>query len=1277
MDSARLSRLIICQQNCNRQFNCSQEIKHSIEHEEKFDIAFLQEMNYSKKNQKVTYFPAQRIYYDKSVVTMLDDKGIPRQIVPRASIYVGKNVARNYINLNHLGNLDCSVGRIKYCEIEGNQIEAVVASMYFDIKRNITQDLNCMQKIVDFSRENGCRLLIGVDSNAHSVHWGCSDSNSRGDDLYEFIQRNNLRILNNGNPTFHAGTVIDLTICDADFEHKILNFNVDSSDDRFSSDHFTISYEIAKMETQSVEFRSIKSTNWKDFVNHFNENYLHLPSSGIENSDQLNAQAAHINSLMLQSFEHSTPLRRIRSWKPDSWYTNELVVLKKKKNKLFRKIAKIGKRRNHFQTDDDFLLAVNNAKADYLCARREYNTKIRLCCDKSYRKFASNIASYNEAARMTRVGKAMSSAKIESLKKANNRFAGCAMAITDELIESHFPNNTNDQPSQDYVTKDSEYHQKIRDLVTEANIDAVVNNFSKYKSPGPDKIYPIMLQSVLHIIIKDLKEMFMFSLSTGYIPPIWLDINVVFIPKPGKNKYDNAKSFRPISLMSFVIKTIEGLVCIHLQSIIDNLSQQQYAYRKNRSTIEALNNVITHIETAKHDWKKVWVGMFDVQGAFDATEFKSIQASLEKHKVEKFIIKWLLVMLSHRRIFTKLLDFSKSFTPTRGLPQGSVAACRLWIICMDELICRLGKVKSIFIAAYSDDLLFSTAMRCEKFAQINFLKALKIIEEWCTENNLSISREKCDFMRFSRRRKQFTPTILFKGQPIVFSEKVKYLGVVIDRNLSWTEHAKFIHDKVIKYLHILKKFAGKIWGFNINIMKRLYETIIIPKMAYALPIWYHKFLNGGVAKWINSAHKSALKAMTSSMHSTSYDIIECLLGILPINETLKNRTVMEILRLKSLNQWDSESTQGHYITNNLKELRNYSVGYDLIPKRSRESHAKSIILSRELWESGNLPFSDYKEIYTDASVDRSRKRSGIGIFSSDFNFEIRSATGKTMSSYKAELYAMLKALERIRACGILNQRIAIFCDNLAAVKSVTDKFHCSHLLHIIDHEISLLENLGNEITLIWIPAHQSESSMARNYRFRFNDIADALSKDENAIIEDWNLTRTKSELKRILHIESLKSLMLKWNNSQIINAKAFNISDLIKLRYTMALKNVRDSRLMKSNRFPDTMLDICNLSKINAFKLLSFVSGANLLNGHMSRFTSRPEICRSCQTAGSRETSKHLLFFCPAFDTLRYQIFRTTTVTPESLRFQPTKILQFINRSSIKDKLIDNQRYDD
>jgi hypothetical protein len=49
-------------------------------------------------------------------------------------------------------------------------------------------------------------------------------------------------------------------------------------------------------------------------------------------------------------------------------------------------------------------------------------------------------------------------------------------------------------------------------------------------------------------------------LATSYVPPIWQQVKVAFMPKPGRNSYSGPGDYRPINLTSFLLKTLEKLV---------------------------------------------------------------------------------------------------------------------------------------------------------------------------------------------------------------------------------------------------------------------------------------------------------------------------------------------------------------------------------------------------------------------------------------------------------------------------------------------------------------------------------------------------------------------------------------------------------------------------------------------------------------------------------------------------------------------------------------------
>ena len=75
-----------------------------------------------------------------------------------------------------------------------------------------------------------------------------------------------------------------------------------------------------------------------------------------------------------------------------------------------------------------------------------------------------------------------------------------------------------------------------------------------------DGIIPAPLQEACEVLIPYLVRIFCACPTTGYVPAIWHQVKVVFIPKPSMDPYGGPKDCRPISLTLFLLKTMERLV---------------------------------------------------------------------------------------------------------------------------------------------------------------------------------------------------------------------------------------------------------------------------------------------------------------------------------------------------------------------------------------------------------------------------------------------------------------------------------------------------------------------------------------------------------------------------------------------------------------------------------------------------------------------------------------------------------------------------------------------
>ena len=91
-------------------------------------------------------------------------------------------------------------------------------------------------------------------------------------------------------------------------------------------------------------------------------------------------------------------------------------------------------------------------------------------------------------------------------------------------------------------------------------MEAAINEFQTLKAPGPDRLYPVLLQKDWNQLKGYYHVIFQACLRHSYVPLAWKKDTGIFLPKPGKESYLEAKSFRMISITSFQLKWLERLI---------------------------------------------------------------------------------------------------------------------------------------------------------------------------------------------------------------------------------------------------------------------------------------------------------------------------------------------------------------------------------------------------------------------------------------------------------------------------------------------------------------------------------------------------------------------------------------------------------------------------------------------------------------------------------------------------------------------------------------------
>jgi hypothetical protein len=233
-----------------------------------------------------------------------------------------------------------------------------------------------------------------------------------------------------------------------------------------------------------------------------------------------------------------------------------------------------------------------------------------------------------------------------------------------------------------------------------------IDSFAAYKSPGVDVIFLALSQKAREVVIPYPVRIFRACLSTGYVPAIWQQVKVVFTPKPSRNVYSGPRDYRPISLTSFLLKTMDRLVDRYLTDkalACVSLHCKQHAYQAGISVETALHQLVVWVEKAL-DQQVIALGVFlDIKGAFNSTCYDTVYDALVRHGSKHTTVQWIRATLEGLVAVTTLGGVSVGLAISRGCPQGGMLSPLLWCLVVDDLVARLSG-SGVFIQGYSDDL---------------------------------------------------------------------------------------------------------------------------------------------------------------------------------------------------------------------------------------------------------------------------------------------------------------------------------------------------------------------------------------------------------------------------------------------------------------------------------------------------------------------------------------------------------------------------------------------
>lgn len=393
----------------------------------------------------------------------------------------------------------------------------------------------------------------------------------------------------------------------------------------------------------------------------------------------------------------------------------------------------------------------------------------------------------------------------------------------------------------DYLSADHRAHSFFFNPVTSLEVEYEITSMPINKAHGLYSCPTRILKCAKQFISKPLGEILNLSILGGVYPSKLKHAKVIPIFKNGDET--ESGNYRPISLLSNFNRIFEKLIYKRIKSFFEEnfvLFKSQFGFREKHSTQHAILDIVNNIQD-NMDKKMFSCGIFiDLKKAFDTVDHTILLRKLNHYGIRGSINNWFNSYLTGRTQTTQIgMEISNKEENTYGVPQGSVLGPLLFLIYINDI----HKCSDVFkFCLFADDTNLLYADKELKSLETVVNRELLSVCEWLSANKLTLNAKKSNFVIFHSFKKKLNYQVNIKMLDsssnelisIEHKEYVKYLGVLIDENLTWKCHIDNIASKISKAIGVISRMRHFVPSSTLH---NIYQSLILPYLTYGIVIW--------------------------------------------------------------------------------------------------------------------------------------------------------------------------------------------------------------------------------------------------------------------------------------------------------------------------------------------------------------------------------------------------------------------------------------------------------
>lgn len=494
--------------------------------------------------------------------------------------------------------------------------------------------------------------------------------------------------------------------------------------------------------------------------------------------------------------------------------------------------------------------------------------------------------------------------------------------------------------------------------VSENDVKLVIENLKSKSSSGVDRISNKLIKFIKFEIYKPLTIIINQILYTGIFPSKLKIAKIIPIFKTGDNYVFN--NYRPISLLPSLSKIVERIMHNQLfKHFNDNklFYDSQYGFRQQHSTELAAIELIDKIVTKMNNNELPLNIYLDLSKAFDTLDHDILLNKMKFYGIKGSALQLFKSYLFNREQYVEFGEVRSDYKITgTGVPQGSILGPLFFIIYVNDIV----SATTLFDAViYADDTaLFATLSAFGKFNENcvnNINKELDEINDWFKVNRLSLNVKKTKAMLFHQPRKKVNNiNIQIDNTNIEFVENFNYLGIVLDKNLSWKYHLNLVFKKISKTLGIMTKLKN---FMPTAILKTIYNTLIFPHMNYGILAW------GSQCNKLKKMQKRAVRLIVNARYNAHTDPIFKYQSLLKVEDLFALQELKFIYKLKN-NNLPNYFLNKQYLRHSDVHTYNTRHANDLVLLTNRHNYVNNSICYRVPYIINNCPNCIKEKIFT-------------------------------------------------------------------------------------------------------------------------------------------------------------------------------------------------------------------------------------------------------------------------------------------------------------------------